>query len=51
VTEYVMGHRTRQSSEIHENYGTGLPPQELVKWMIAIQEVKEHGHFHGDDLG
>jgi integrase len=51
VTEYLMGHRTKQSSAIHASYGTGLPPQELVKWMIDIQEVKEHGHFHGDDLG
>ena len=51
VTEYLMGHRTDQSSKVHQEYGTGLPPQELVKWMIAIQEVKEHGHFHGDDLG
>ena len=50
VTEYLMGHRSKQSSKIHADYGTGLPPQELVKWMIAIQEVKEHGHFHGDDL-
>ncbi|MDA9345394.1 tyrosine-type recombinase/integrase [bacterium] len=51
VTEYLMGHRTKQSSAIHRSYGTGLPPQELVKWMVAIQEVTEHGHFHGDDLG
>ena len=51
VTEYLMGHRTKQSSKIHRDYGTGLPPQELVKWMVAIQEVTEHGHFHGDDLG
>ena len=51
VTEYLMGHRTKQSSAIHRSYGTGLPPQELVKWMVAIQEITEHGHFHGDDLG
>ena len=50
VTEYFMGHRTKQSSAIHARYGTGLPPQELVKWMIAIQEVMEHGHFHGESL-
>ena len=50
VTEYLMGHRTKQSSAINERYGTGLPPQELVKWMIAIQEVMEHGHFHGESL-
>ena len=50
VTEYLMGHRTKQSSELRERYGTGLPPQELVKWMVAIQEVTEHGHFHGESL-
>jgi integrase len=50
VTEYLMGHRTKQSSAIHERYGTGLPSQELLKWMVAIQEVTEHGHFHGESL-
>ena len=50
VTEYLIGHRTKQSSAINERYGTGLPAQELVKWMIAIQEVMEHGHFHGESL-
>ncbi|WP_375247170.1 tyrosine-type recombinase/integrase [Planktomarina temperata] len=50
VTEYLMGHRTKQSSALHERYGTGLPPQELVKWMVDIQEVTEHGHFHGESL-
>ena len=49
VTEYLMGHRSKESSIVHERYGTGLPPQELVEWMTAIQEVQDHGHFHGDE--
>ena len=49
VTEYLMGHRSKESSKTHEKYGTGLPPKELVDWMTAIQEVQDHGHFHGDE--
>ena len=49
VTEYLMGHRSKDSSRVHERYGTRLPPQELVEWMTAIQEVQDHGHFHGDE--
>ena len=49
VTEYLMGHRSKESSIVHERYGTGLPPQELVEWMTAIQEVQDHGHFHSDE--
>ena len=48
VTEYLMGHVSKESSKTHEKYGTGLPPKELVDWMTAIQEVQDHGHFHGD---
>ena len=48
VTEYLMGHVSKESSKTHERYGTGLPPKELVDWMTAIQEVQDHGHFHGD---
>ena len=50
VIEYLMGHLTKQSSQTHKDYGTGLPPQELVAYMDDIQKVKTHGHFHGDDL-
>ena len=49
VIEYLMGHVSKESSKTNEKYGTGLPPQELVEWMIAIQEVQDHGHFHGDE--
>ena len=49
VTEYLMGHVSKESSKTHERYGTGLPPKELVDWMTAIQEVQDHGHFHGDE--
>ena len=49
VTEYLMGHVSKESSKTHEKYGTGLPPKELVDWMTAIQEVQDHGHFHGDE--
>ena len=49
VTEYLMGHRSKESSKTHEKYGTGLPPKELVDWMTAIQEVQDHGLFHGDE--
>ncbi|MDA9115696.1 tyrosine-type recombinase/integrase [Planktomarina temperata] len=49
VIEYLMGHVSKESSKTHEKYGTGLPPKELVDWMIAIQEVQDHGHFHSDE--
>ena len=49
VTEYLMGHVSKESSKTHERYGTGLPPKELVDCMTAIQEVQDHGHFHGDE--
>ena len=48
VTEYLMGHVSKESSKTNEKYGTGLPLKELVDWMTAIQEVQDHGHFHGD---
>jgi len=49
VTEYLMGHRSKESSKTHKKYGTGLPPKELVDWMTAIQEVQDHGFFYGDE--
>ena len=49
VTEYLMGHVSKESSKTHEKYGKGLPPKELVDWMTAIQEVQDHGHFHSDE--
>lgn len=49
VIEYLMGHRAEQSSRTNDGYGTGLPAEALVDWMRAIQEVKEHGHFQGDN--
>jgi integrase len=49
VTEYLMGHVSKESSKTNEKYGTGLPLKELVDWMTAIQEVQDHGHFHGDE--
>ena len=38
-TEYIVGHRTAQSSRIHQNYGTKTPPSILYQDMIKIFEV------------
>ncbi len=47
--QYLMGHKTRGSSAIHERYGTGRTPDGLVLAMNAIVAVTEHGYFEEYD--
>ena len=49
VGEYIMGHKTKQSSKVHESYGTGMPIQMLVDYITDITEVQDHGFFEEYD--
>ena len=41
IQEYVVGHKSRESSRIHERYGTRTPPSALVDDMKAIFSQQE----------
>ena len=45
IGEYLMGHKSKQSSKVHSKYGTGRAVEELVEDMKAIVAVKEWGYF------
>lgn len=47
--QYLIGHKTKDSSEVHQKYGTGVPPSVLVDGMISIQSLKEWGMFEEFD--
>ena len=49
IGEYIMGHKTKGSSKVHQEYGTGMPPQLMVNHMKAITVVQEHGYFEQYD--
>ena len=49
VGEYIMGHKTKQSSKVHSKYGTGMPIQMLVDYITDITEVQDHGFFEEYD--
>jgi integrase len=43
IAEYLMGHKSKQSSVIHRKYGTKMPASDTVELMHRIAEVKEWG--------
>lgn len=47
--QYLIGHKTEDSSEVHRKYGTGVPPSVLVDGMISIQSLKDWGMFEEYD--
>ena len=47
--QYLIGHKTEDSSAVHQKYGTGVPPSVLVDGMVAIQSLKDWGMFEEFD--
>jgi integrase len=47
--QYLIGHKTKDSSAVHQKYGTGVPPSVLVDGMVAIQSLKDWGMFEEFD--
>ena len=47
--QYILGHKTKDSSAVHQRYGTNTPPSALVKGMAAIQALTEWGMFEEFD--
>mgnify|MGYP002809360676 FL=1 len=45
----MVGQRTKGSSKIHANYGTGLPPARLVEFMHDTWTVEDWGMFEEFD--
>ena len=50
VGKFLMGHKTEDSSKIHDTYGTMRPPDLFVKYMSDIAGVTaDHGYFEEYD--
>ena len=47
--QYLIGHKTKDSSAVHQKYGTGVPPSVLVDGMVAIQALTDWGIFEEFD--
>ena len=47
--QYILGHKTKDSSAVHQRYGTNAPPSALVKGMADIQALTEWGMFEEFD--
>jgi len=45
ISSYLMGHRNKASSRVHEGYGTGRPVTQLVEWMEKVMTCEEWGYF------
>lgn len=45
VSSYLMGHQSKSSSQVHDNYGTGRPVKQLVDWMESIMACEEWGFY------
>ncbi|MDG1010417.1 MAG: tyrosine-type recombinase/integrase [Amylibacter sp.] len=48
-SEYIVGHKTSGSSQVHANYGTGIPPARLVQHLQETWAVKDWGLFEEYD--
>lgn len=44
VGSYLMGHRNKQSSKVHEDYGGVRHPEKLLDDMIKITQVQRFGY-------
>ena len=47
--QYILGHKTKDSSAVHQRYGTNAPPSALVEGMVDIQALTEWGLFEEFD--
>jgi integrase len=47
--QYILGHKTKDSSAVHQRYGTNAPPSALVVGMADIQGLREWGMFEEFD--
>lgn len=46
--QYLTGHKTKESSQIHDAYGTRMPPKFLLKSLQAAVRVDDWGYFDED---
>ncbi len=49
IAEYLYGHKSKQSSAIHRDYGTKMPASDTVDLMRRIYEVSEWGFIEDYD--
>ena len=42
---YLVGHKSNQSTSIHDDYGTKMPPKFLVDSLTRAFAMKEWGYF------
>lgn len=47
--QYILGHKTKDSSAVHQRYGTNTPPSALVGGMADTQALREWGMFEEFD--
>lgn len=47
--QYILGHKTKDSSAVHQRYGTNTPPSALVEGMADTQALREWGMFEEFD--
>ena len=45
IGKYLMGHKDKDSNQVHKKYGTNRPPSQLIQHMKKITDVCEWGHF------
>ncbi len=43
--QYLVGHKTRASSMVHDQYGTTMPPKFLLDSLVSALEVEDWGYF------
>ena len=48
-SNYLLGHRSKNSSVVHESYGTGIPPKRLVDTMEKTWVVEDWGTWEEND--
>ena len=49
VGQYFMGHKTKASSEVHENYGGLTEPHRFIDDMTKITKVVDFGYVERFD--
>ena len=47
--QYILGHKTKDSSAVYQRYGTNAPPSALMEGMADIQALREWGMFEEFD--
>ena len=45
IAEYIMGHVGKDSSKIHDKYGTATPPEVIFKYMEQVYSTADWGYY------